>query len=902
MGIKKSVILLVLLLLIPIIYAISYTSVSFNVNKIQVDSNYNSTHDIDIADIDGDGLKDIISDSYTNNSVVWYRQTSSNNWIQYVIDNDLRNAHDVKVGDIDGDNRTDIIAIGLSNSSTNYSQPNGTLRWYKNPTDPTIVNDWNITTIELSGDKASDGIMGARGLGLEDIDNDGDLDIILGIDANTYTTSGALHWYKNPNGNDSLNASQWTKYVISKTVSNIAQVSSGDLDYDGNPDIVIGEHHSENSGKTNIWFAPYNPETVSLWSEKELSQNDSWGSDIVDFDSDGYLDILVAHWKSDKYSWYKNPALEQYWVDNDAGSYSVIINNAILNDTFSNLTISVWFKATSENFTAQENRFSRIINKQPYQIAPDNQIKTIIWQVYNDSSILSTSTDAQQWNDGQWYHFVSEVGNGTLKTWVDNVEQSSPSTFTGKVNYSTDNIFVGDNSNLNRAFNGSIAEIRMWNRTLSTTEKTSLYNNGLTPNESLLTTNEILYITTRNGTDAVASDIINGNNLIFVTSTRDNSFRNMSLWNETIIDTGKAWTNGSMSIEAYDIDNDGDLDIGVNTIPNISINTAGYYMWYERINTQGTTFTRHLLEGDTDNTTWSHDMSIDDLNNDNYGDLVGSSASANKVMCYFNLPIQTNPIISSGDYYNSPDLNLSVNFSSTRYANKIDINTTYVKVINFSSDNETESLTYSIMKENKSISGNDLPYFSSSSSNQKTITSNLTDTITSDIILTTSSNPLINIVLDYNNGTTSTISSGWTIISSTIYKLENIDIPNGNLSISISHSGTGDNGGGGGGTNDDDVTISTINPLWECSSWSFCKDKKQTRTCIDINNINTDKPIEQRECSILGDLKDKGVELVNETNIEKGIRNIKQKTNSFAMVIREFFINLFSYFLEIFKK
>lgn len=290
---------------------LDHDSFNFYHPKLHViDSSYDGAHDVAIADIDGDGKLDIVADAYVNHSVKWYKQPANlyDAWTGYVIDWDLRNAHDVQVGDINNDSRMDIIALSLSNRSGDYDEGNGTLFWYQAPADPTVVGDWVRVEIETGNQTwTSNGILGSRSLSVFDVDSDGDLDVILAVDANTYRTRGALDWYENINTTYANFTSNWTQHRISSDISNLADAQAGDLDGDGNPDIVTAEHHPENAGTTEIWFAPDDPTQTGDWQRFNLSLNTSWHVDITDFDVDGNLDILVAHWKHDKISWYKNP-------------------------------------------------------------------------------------------------------------------------------------------------------------------------------------------------------------------------------------------------------------------------------------------------------------------------------------------------------------------------------------------------------------------------------------------------------------------------------------------------------------------------------------------------------------------------------------------------------------------
>jgi len=65
--------------------------------------------------------------------------------------------------------------------------------------------------------------------------------------------------------------------------------------------------------------------------------------------------------------------------------------------------------------------------------------------------------------------------------------------------------------------------------------------------------------------------------------------------------------------------------------------------------------------------------------------------------------------------------------------------------------------------------------------------------------------------------------------------------------VAVESDGSLGGGGGGGG-----VVSSKCKPDWNCGAWSDCINKKQTRTCEDSNNCNSDKkkPRVKRKCKV----------------------------------------------------
>ncbi len=159
----------------------------------------------------------------------------------------------------------------------------------------------------LSGPKPPSRAAGLAGYlaraqwGWEDLDSDGDLDIAVAVNS----SPGRLFWYQNPGGADASNPALWHEYLIDATPGDGADAQIGDIDQDGNPDIV----YSGNRGTLNYlyaYFAPADPTNVPGWTRVSLA-GDTYHASLVDFDGDGDLDIIRASAYSNLVSWLENP-------------------------------------------------------------------------------------------------------------------------------------------------------------------------------------------------------------------------------------------------------------------------------------------------------------------------------------------------------------------------------------------------------------------------------------------------------------------------------------------------------------------------------------------------------------------------------------------------------------------
>jgi hypothetical protein len=82
--------------------------------------------------------------------------------------------------------------------------------------------------------------------------------------------------------------------------------------------------------------------------------------------------------------------------------------------------------------------------------------------------------------DNTWHHIVWTDNNGTAKLYIDGVQDSANFNYTRSGAFVWDRTFIAhDNSCSSNYFNGSIDDVRAYNRALTPTEVKKLYNSGI---------------------------------------------------------------------------------------------------------------------------------------------------------------------------------------------------------------------------------------------------------------------------------------------------------------------------------------------------------------------------------------------------------------------------------------
>ncbi len=234
------------------------------------------------VDIDGDGKKDLLCNDPVNKRVVWVsppRSTRDTAWTTYVISSDTLIGthlftHGLGYGDVNGDGFKDVvIRNGWWEGSVNPGQPN-----------------WKFHPAMLGPECAEMYMM--------DLDGDGDSDIISSS-AHDY----GIWWYEQIKSGDSIN---WKQHEIFNKFSQSHALGLMDVNGDGHPDLITGKrfwaHNGNDPGEREpavlYWFE-YKPGTVPEWKPHIIDEDSGVGLHITtgDMNKDGLPDIVVSNKK-----------------------------------------------------------------------------------------------------------------------------------------------------------------------------------------------------------------------------------------------------------------------------------------------------------------------------------------------------------------------------------------------------------------------------------------------------------------------------------------------------------------------------------------------------------------------------------------------------------------------------
>ncbi len=362
-----------------------------------------------------------------------------------------------------------------------------------------------------------------------------------------------------------------------------------DINEDGTIDvldnILIGQNWAES------YDQPPSISLISPTDDDDATVTRNWTEVNVSIDSatntSGFIDwdrSLVGHWDfdensgatvSDESTYVNNGTLidDPQWTTGKFGSalrfdgnggFVDCGNNGVL-DITDEITIEAWInpsvagEGTKDGIVAKAENGAAWSWQMRYGSPAEGNYMGI--QFNGDPEGSTWVFVNQNLTPGEWYHIVGVFDGSNIKCYLNGVEKDTNqiSAITG----CNSDVVIGYDGSLNNVFNGTIDEVRIWNRSLSSNEIRASYNsttNSLNRQFTSLTTGAYqyyAYVTDTNGNAAQTET-----RTLTIEEPPDTTtpaaVTNLSVSNETTSSITLAWTapgdDGNTGIAtSYDI-------------------------------------------------------------------------------------------------------------------------------------------------------------------------------------------------------------------------------------------------------------------------------------------------------------------------------------------------------------
>ena len=238
------------------------------------------------ADVDGDDFADVIGLALPN--VYWLE---ADNW-----SGTSWNFHKIgelpKTGHINSQGFRQVQLLEGTKKQLIFAVEGG-IHACTIPENPMLAENWKFFKIIPT---ESD-----EGIGVGDIDGDGDIDIACGdIENGQKEVPTLVNWHENPGSISGV----WKKHTIGKTIKAADRFEVADVNGDGKADIIVSEEMYpglEPEASVFVYTNPGNPASEN-WNRKSLVTTWSVNNlDAADLDNDGDIDIVTCEHKGKEY-------------------------------------------------------------------------------------------------------------------------------------------------------------------------------------------------------------------------------------------------------------------------------------------------------------------------------------------------------------------------------------------------------------------------------------------------------------------------------------------------------------------------------------------------------------------------------------------------------------------------
>ncbi len=243
-------------------------------------------HDVELADINGDGRLEIVTRHQSG-----FGKMMGNQIHLWVRDGDAWQHRTCACPHGEGLKVADVVGVGRPDSIIGA-------RWYRNTGD-VLASEWTMHRYLSDEDFERNYTKGDTVVQTGDLNGDGKLEIAL----SPAEHQGRLAWFR---ADDPIGG-PWTEHVIEADFEFGHGMAIGDVDGDGTRDIVVAKMHQAKP-----------PQEVSVylqrdggWAKQVIATSGSHNIWLVDLVGDGRLSVFGANWNKKA----PNGAVIELWVN-----------------------------------------------------------------------------------------------------------------------------------------------------------------------------------------------------------------------------------------------------------------------------------------------------------------------------------------------------------------------------------------------------------------------------------------------------------------------------------------------------------------------------------------------------------------------------------------------------------
>lgn len=292
----------------------------------QLDPDFEATSGAKVviaADMNGDGLTDLVSGSNENQPIQLHLRTGATvdfNTFSIAGGGPISRMIDLAARDIDGDGNLDVAVLINDTGFTPVmgASIRGSVSLLFAPDDVEDVLDWEQVTIDAIFTLPGDG-KGITDFALVDMNGDDLPDIVLAT--NEADNTDLIRLYFNPGGAAARNGANWTESTapIAGDVNEVVSIEVADVDGDGDLDVIGSfptaatfnirwlQNPLDESGAAAVAAGNW---TLHFLGQQGEADPDNQGGDVIaagDIDGDGDIDVAAAHAALGLVQWFENP-------------------------------------------------------------------------------------------------------------------------------------------------------------------------------------------------------------------------------------------------------------------------------------------------------------------------------------------------------------------------------------------------------------------------------------------------------------------------------------------------------------------------------------------------------------------------------------------------------------------